>query len=263
MARQLNGFLHNTKFFSAATQPLVWAAVLFVLALCLLPRRPVAALWTSLVAIGLAALVGWLPLSNAALRSLESQYPVPVESLNSFVGLVVLGGDIDVPRGARGSKGFVLSDGGQRVTTSVALSRQYPHLLILFTAGEIEPSSVWNTSANPAQQFFGNMGVPSERVLYERAARTTYENAILSASMPGVDKTEPWLLVTSADHMPRSMALFRAAGWNVTPYPVGFRSVGQTRWTDYSLKRGAVRWRLVLHEVVGLAAFRVLGLADF
>jgi uncharacterized SAM-binding protein YcdF (DUF218 family) len=204
-----------------------------------------------------------MPLSDAALRSLESKYPVPAGSLNTFVGLAVLGGDIDVPRGVRGSKGFVLSDGGQRVTTSVDLSRQYPHLLILFTAGEIEPSSVWNTSANPAQQFFDSMGVPSERVLYDRAARTTYENAILSAKVPGVDKTQPWLLVTSAWHMPRSMALFRAAGWNVTPYPVGFRSVGPTPWTDYSLARGAVRWRLVLHEVIGLAAFAALGLADF
>ena len=149
------------------------------------------------------------------------------------------------------------------MTTSVALSRQHPHLLILFTAGEIEPSSVWNTSANPAQQFFDSMGVPSERVLYERAARTTYENAILSAAVPGVDKAQPWLLVTSAYHMRRSMALFRAAGWNVTPYPVGFRSIGHTPWTDYSLARGAVRWQFVLHEVVGLVAFATLGLADF
>ena len=106
------------------------------------------------------------------------------------------------------------------------------------------------------------MGVPSERVLYERAARTTYENAIFSASVRGVEKAKPWLLVTSAYHMPRSMALFRAAGWNVTPYPVGFRSVGHTSWTDYSLARGAVRWQLVLHEVIGLAAFAALGLAD-
>ena len=259
----MNGMLHNTKFFSAVTQPLYWTAVLFVLALCFLPRRPVAAMWTFLVATGLTALVGWMPLSNAALRSLESKYPVPVGSLNPFVGLVVLGGDIDVPRGMGGSKGFVLSDGGQRVTTSVALSRRYPHLLILFTAGETEPSSVWNTSANPAQQFFDSMGVPSECVLYERAARTTYENAILSASVPGVDKTRPWLLVTSAYHMRRSMALFRAAGWNVTPYPVGFRSSSQTQWTEYSLARGALRWQFVLHEVLGLAAFAALGLADF
>lgn len=263
MARQLNGLLHNTKLFPAVTQPLVWAAVLFVLALCFMPRRPVTALWTLLVAIGLTALVGWMPLSNAVLRSLESQYPVPAGSLNPYVGLVVLGGDIDVPRGARGSRGFVLSDGGQRMTRSVVLSRQYPHLLILFTAGEVDPSSVWNTSANPAQQFFVSMGVPPERVLYERAARTTYENAILSASVPGVDKTQPWLLLTSAWHMPRSMALFRAAGWNVTPYPVDYCAGSHTPWTDYSLMRGALRWQRVLHEVVGLVAFAAVGLAIF
>jgi uncharacterized SAM-binding protein YcdF (DUF218 family) len=263
LARQLNDLLHNTKLFSVVTQPLAWAAVLFVLALFLLPRRPVAALWIFLVAIGLTALIGWMPLSNAALRSLQSQYSAPAGSLNPFVGLVVLGGDIDVPRRVNGRKGFVLSNGGQRVTTSVALSRQYPHLLILFTAGEIEPSSVWKTSENPAQQFFNSMGVPSERVLYERKARTTYENAILSASVPGVDKTQPWLLLTSAYHMRRSMALFRAAGWNVTPYPVGFISSSHTSWTDYSLASGIVRWRLVLHEVMGLVGFTALGLADF
>jgi uncharacterized SAM-binding protein YcdF (DUF218 family) len=263
LARQLNDFLHNTKLFSVVAQPLAWAAVLFVLALFLLPRRPVAALWTFLVAIALTALIGWMPLSNAALRSLENQYPLPAGSLSPFVGIVVLGGDIDVPRGVGGNQGFVLSGGGQRVTTSVALSRQYPNLLILFTAGEIEPSSIWNTSENPAQQFFHNMGVPSERVLYERSARTTYENAIFSASVPGVDKTQSWLLVTSAYHMPRSMALFRAAGWNVTPHPVGFISSSHTSWTDYSLARGIVRWRLVLHEVVGLVVFAALGLAHF
>lgn len=147
--------------------------MLFVLALCFLPRRPVTALWTFVVAVGLATLMGWMPLSNAALRLLENQYPIPPRSLSPFVGLVVLGGDIDVPRGAGASKGFVLSSRGPRVTTSVALSRRYQHLLILFTAGEIEPSSVWNTPANPAQQFFENMGVPSKRMLYERAARTT------------------------------------------------------------------------------------------
>jgi len=30
------------------------------------------------------------------------------------------------------------------------------------------------------------------------------------------------LLVTSAVHMPRSMACFRAPGWEVTPYPADF-----------------------------------------
>lgn len=253
----------TSKFLSTFIQPLTWAAVLLLLALWWLPRRPVAALWTLLVAISLTALVGWLALPNAVLRLLESQYAVPTESLAPYAGLVVLGGDIDVPRGAHDGRGFVLSDGGQRMTTSVALSRQYPHLQLLFTGGQSDIIDRGISVADAARAYYTSVGVPPERVLYERAARTTYENAILSASVPGVDKTQPWLLLTSAWHMPRSMALFRAAGWNVTPYPVGFVSVGHTPWTDYSLARGAVRWRLVLHEVIGLAAFAALGLADF
>jgi len=47
--------------------------------------------------------------------------------------------------------------------------------------------------------------------------------------------------------MPRSMALFRAEGWNVTPYPVDFRTYSHIRWKDYSLARGAVVWKMVLH----------------
>ena len=244
-------------------QPLTWAVVLLLLALWWLPRRPVAALWTLLIAMSLTTLVGWIHLPNTALRSLESQYAVPTGSLNSYVGLVVLGGDIDVPRGAHDTRGFVLSDGGQRMTTSVDLSRQYPHLQLLFTGGQSDIIDRGISVADAARKYYLSMGIPSERVLYERAARTTYENAILSASVPGVDKTQPWLLVTSAWHMPRSMALFRAAGWNVTPYPVDFRSSSHTQQTEYSLARGALRWQLVLHEVVGQVAFAALGLADF
>ena len=213
--------------------------------------------------MSLTTLVGWIHLPNAALCSLESQYAVPTGSLNSYVGLVVLGGDIDVPRGAHDTRGFVLSDGGQRMTTSVDLSRQYPHLRLLFTGGQSDIIDRGISVADAARKYYLSMGIPSERVLYERAARTTYENAILSASVPGVDKTQPWLLVTSAYHVPRSMALFRAAGWNVTPYPVDFRSSSHTQRTEYSLARGALRWQLVLHEVVGRVAFAALGLADF
>ncbi len=145
----------------------------------------------------------------------------------------------------------------------VALSRQYPHLRLLFSGGQSDIIDRGISVADAAREFYASMGVPPERVLYERAARTTYENAIFSALVPGVDKTQPWLLVTSAWHMPRSMALFRAAGWNVTPYPVDFCARSDTPWTSYSLRRGALRWQLVLHEVGGMVAFAVLGLATF
>jgi uncharacterized SAM-binding protein YcdF (DUF218 family) len=79
--------------------------------------------------------------------------------------------------------------------------------------------------------------------------------------MAGVDVKKPWLLVTSAWHMPRAMATFEKAGWNVTPYPVDFRTGRSTPWTDYSLSDGAAKWQLVLHELLGLWVYQLTGRA--
>ena len=117
------------------------------------------------------------------------------------------------------------------------------------------------SEAERAKLFFDSMGVPPQRVMYESASHTTYENAILSAKVPGVDPTQRWLLLTSAFHMPRAMALFRKAGWNVTPYPVDFRTSNDTPWASYSLAGGADKWHLVLHELAGLLAYRLAGRA--
>ena len=97
------------------------------------------------------------------------------------------------------------------------------------------------------------------QVQYESASRNTYENAVLTAQLPGVDPTQRWLLVTSATHMPRSMATFEKAGWHVTAYPVDFRTGDSTPWTDFNLTQGAERWNLLLHEWVGWLSYRLTG----
>lgn len=70
------------------------------------------------------------------------------------------------------------------------------------------------------------------------------------------------MLITTASHMPRALAVLKAVGWNVTPYPVAYRTGSRSAWTDYSLARGAPRWQqLLLHEWAGLAAYAVAGRA--
>ena len=235
-------------------QPLTWAAVCFLLSLWWLPKRPVAGRRALLAGIGISAVIGWLPLPDALLRHMERQHTAPQGSLQPFVGMVVLGGAISIPRGAQDSASFTLNSAAQRMTTPLALLRQYPRLRLLFSGGLIDAAIAKETSvADAARDFYASMGVPPDRLLYERAARNTYENAVLSARVPGVDKTQPWLLVTSAWHMPRSMALFEREGWNVTPYPVDYRAGSYTPWTNFSIAAGAQRWEMLLHEVVGLA----------
>ena len=215
--------------------------------------RPVAGRRALLAGIGVSAVIGWLPLPDALLRHMEYQYPIPQGNLQPYVGVIVLGGAIGIPYGEQDLRRYTLDASSQRMTAPVALLRQHPHLLMLFSGGQSDVIARETSVADAAREFYTSMGVPADRVLYERAARNTYENAVLSARVPGVDKTKPWLLVTSAWHMPRSMALFQREGWNVTPYPVDYRTGSYTPWTNFSIAEGAQRWEMLLHEVVGLA----------
>lgn len=250
-----------SKLLASFTQPLTWVALLLSLAWWWLPRRPVAARRTLLAALLLGVLVGWQPLPDALLRALEDRHHVPTDRLRAYAGVVVLGGAME--RGEIwATRGQVpLGDSAERVTVPLALLRQNPQLRLLFTGGEgrLHPFGV--TEAAMARAFFESQGVAPGQVIYEDASRTTYDNAVFSAALPGVDKARPWLLLTSAWHMPRAMATFRAAGWNVTAYPVDYRTGAATPWTAYSLVSSAERWQLALHEWIGWAAYAALGRA--
>lgn len=216
--------------------------------------------WAALTVL---LLQGWEPLPDALIRQLEAQYagPPPGTSLTQYTGIVVLGGALEPSYIWEGHSQVALNDAAERMTVPITLLQQYPHLRLLFTGGEGELFADGLSEAERAKIFFDSMGVPAQRVLYESASHTTYENAIFSATVPGVNPTQPWLLLTSASHMPRAVATFRKAGWNVTPYPVDFRTGSKTPWTQYSLANSARKWHLALHELAGLLAYRLAGRA--
>ena len=69
--------------------------------------------------------------------------------------------------------------------------------------------------------------------------------------------SERWLLVTSAHHMPRSIGIFRKAGFPVEAHPVDFRTRG---WQDLdgpfgSLAAGLARTDAAMHEWAGLFVY--------
>ena len=75
---------------------------------------------------------------------------------------------------------------------------------------------------------------------------------------------ERWLLVTSAAHMPRSVGIFRKAGWPVIAYPVDYRTFGSSRdWRPTSESLDSLRrLDIALHEWIGLALYRATGKTD-
>ena len=65
------------------------------------------------------------------------------------------------------------------------------------------------------------MGVSGEDMIIESASKDTGEQARLIKPIVG---TAPFVLVTSAIHMPRSMALFEKLGMSPIPGPAGSTS---------------------------------------
>jgi uncharacterized SAM-binding protein YcdF (DUF218 family) len=250
-----------SKLLAFALQPLFLVFILLLLGLLVWPRRP--RLGRGLAWAALLALVAstWTPIPVALMHRLESRYPAPPEDLDlrAYAGVVVLGGALSDSALWETHGKVALNEQAERMTEAVALARLHPHLKLLFTGGNASVVGRGLPEANRARMYFDRMGVPPAQVQYEGQSRNTAENAQLSARLPGVDKQARWLLLTSANHMPRSMGVFLKAGWNVTPYPVDYRSTGQLDWLDFSLSSGPDTWHTVLHETLGYYVYRWFG----
>lgn len=248
------------KLLNVLTQPLAWVVALLLLGLLLQrrwPRTGQGLLWAALLVL---LVQGWEPLPDAVLRRLEAQHPAPAQlDLTSYAGVIVLGGGTESSYVWQGHDQPALNNAAERLTAALPLLRRAPHLLLLYTGGEGELLAEGLSEADRARRFYAEQGVPPARLLLESASRNTHENALFSASLPGVDRSRPWLLVTSAWHMPRALGTFRKLGWNVTPWPTDYRTGLATPWHQYSLSQGAAKWQLALHELLGWTVYRLSG----
>ncbi|MBT0569009.1 YdcF family protein [Curvibacter sp. CHRR-16] len=268
--------LHTlTHYLGALLEPIAAVTALLVLG-CVLqwlgrrPQRKRLALWAwRMQVVGVVALLllGWQAVPQYGLYWLESRYALPATtpdaaSLRQYRGVVVLGGGTASGRlQAQHPQQVLFNEAGERLVVSALVAKAHPQLTLLYTGGEGDPLGIGPSEAERARQFYQAMGVPAQQVVYEGQSRTTYENALRSAELPGIDRQQPWLLMTSAWHMPRSMATFQKAGWNVTAYPVDYQGDAQFVWYEYSLIGGANSWSTLAHELLGILAYKLQGKA--
>ncbi len=203
-----------------------------------------------------------LPLHIWVQMPLEDRFPRPAEAPARVDGIVVLGGAVEQDlTEARGIP--ALNGAAERMTEPVVLMRRYPEARLVFTGGQGALLHGGLTEADVAREFWAGMGVPPERMLFETAARNTHENAVLTRALAGPRPGETWLLITSASHMPRSVGVFRRAGWRVVPWPVNYRTGhGLNVWYNASLpvRLGEFEWGT--REWIGMVAYRLLGRTD-
>jgi uncharacterized SAM-binding protein YcdF (DUF218 family) len=199
------------------------------------------------------------PLPELALRSLENRFPPPPVVGGAVAGIIVLGGATGdgAVAAARGQP--LLEGAAERLTAAMALHRQMPDrpFIVSGFSGRLNPRG-WN-EAEITARLFEQQGIDLAAVRFEAQSRNTAENARLTADLVGSGAAQPWLLVTSASHMPRAVASFRAAGLEVLPYPVDFRTEPARLVWPRDLGDSLGLAGLALHEWAGLLVYYLAG----
>jgi len=211
----------------------------------------------------LLALCGFSPVGKWLILPLEQRFPPWDASRGAPDGIVVLGGGIDPDLSADvGVAAFTRS--ADRIVATAELARRYPNARIVYSGGSA--NLVGDRSAKEADFALAaleSLGVAAERLTAERNSRNTVENAeyarVIAQPKPG----ERWLLVTSAFHMPRSIGLFRKAGFPVEAYPVDWRASKKGMfWLSPLAIEGLELTQVAIREWIGLTAYWLNGKTD-
>ncbi len=215
-------------------------------------------LWLLATALGAMVLVTLVPVGLWLTSPLERRFPIPSPMPERVDGFVVLGGGTEPHLFAvNGRPDF--DDAGDRFFALLELARRYPQARVIFTGGPAADRGS-ATEADVIADLWSRHGLPFERLVLDREARNTIENARNAFALARPRPGEVWLLVTSAKHMPRSVGCFRAVGFPVVPFPVDFRTGGpRPLFDELHVSRRLYELDEAIYEWFGLFYYRLLG----
>lgn len=261
-------FLFLSKLLPLLIYPLGFASLLLLVTVWgIWQKRRRLAMITAIAAL----VVLWMG-SNAwvatrLMQSLEWQN-LPPEPVPEAEAIVVLGGST---RSADWPRPWVdVNEAGDRVLHGAQLYTAGKAPTLILSGGRI----AWRGGGAPESadmaQIAIAMGVPSSAIIEDPTSLNTYQNAVNVKAILAREEINRILLVTSALHMPRSLAIFRKQGIEAIAAPTDFL-VSERAVAEISGTRQAILLSLLpdaehlndvsraLKEYIGLAVYRLRG----
>lgn len=204
-------------------------------------------------------LFGVLPLSYYLLAPLQQRFPAqPLPP--RIAGIVLMAG------AERGSATEAygepqLNEHGSRYVTALRLATAHPQARVAFVGGplrDVAKDELAQTGV--ARALLPALGLDPARLVFELRSTDTCDSAVNARALLHPAPGDTWVVVTSAFHLPRTMACFRAAGFAVLAQPADFQGV-TLPWRSGSFRvvENLRVLDLALHEWVGLAYYRITG----
>jgi len=114
--------------------------------------------------------------------------------------------------------------------------------IVILSGGQMPWARHWPPMSQGMADVIELLGVPKSAIIKETDSANTYENAVDVAKILKARHIGPILLVTSAIHMPRALALFKHQGVNAIAAPCDFKSLsgsearGSGGWQGRAIK---------------------------
>ncbi len=199
------------------------------------------------------------PMGYYLMDALETRFPRPsATAVASARDILVLAGGEHLSASARNGRPE-FSEHGDRVIAGAMLAHQLPAAR-LWTVGGNRASPDTPRDVDWTKLAWVQLGVDPRRIMIVGGTADTCGNALGVATQLGRGARP--LLVTSAFHMPRAMACFRAAGIEPIAYPVDYLNgtvPNPIESVGFDFADNATHSDLALHEYVGLAWYRLTG----
>lgn len=218
------------------------------------------------LAAGLSGLaLGWLflwslpPVADALTYTLEKQSKDrPAGSLPKADVILVFGGTM-----RPALPGHPYPDMGQTADRAWHAARLY-HAgrapVVLLSGGRFGWQKDLPSEAESMAHLLRALGVPDSALIQEEQSLNTYQNAVYCARAMQTAGFQSALLVTSALHMPRSLAVARAAGINAVPAATDFLVTTRRNPLRYiPSAEGLQRSTHAIHEWVGMLVYKGRG----
>jgi uncharacterized SAM-binding protein YcdF (DUF218 family) len=252
-------FFYLSKFLSFVISPMVWIVAMLLFSLFLKNEKRAKKLRVAAVLMLLICSNSFLV--DECFRKWEPVTPDHDLMDTKYEGAIVLGGigEVDL-RLKKISFGW----GGDRLFQTLALYHKGRIKKIIFTGGSGSIEFPDKKEGLYVKKYLKSIHVPDSATIIESESKNTYENAVFTKKLlDSLNVKGNFLLVTSAYHMPRALAVFKKAGYqNLTPY-ITNKASGIRRFSFDHLfipSAGALfSLEALIHELVGYLIYRVKG----
>jgi uncharacterized SAM-binding protein YcdF (DUF218 family) len=187
--------------------------------------------------------------------------PVDLPTNKTYEAGILLGGLAGYDKNERGYFG----DNADRFIQTTNLYHQGIIKKIIVTGGTGSQQQKEPAEAIYLHTQLLSNGIKEQDIIVESRSRNTYENAVYTKQIiDSMQLPAPFVLITSAQHMKRSISVFNKAGFQSIPYPCDYKTVPQDWTIDNSLVpqiRLLNDWSFLIKEIVGLYVYRLTGKA--